>query len=230
MPFQTAVRLLALAGANAATAQIYLNGPFQLHVGSLLNTSINGHAYPCNDTNGLCFIEGAPATLPPKEGFFFTSRVRADYTTGYLTWRNETEPAAPNATDTVTDYGSVGLIYDPGTNVAVPIFNQTHTPETLGFDAGTGNLMMAGIDDTAMSSSGGGDGNGNGTGDPNGGARGRNYNNWYLCFVQLDESKPPETLVSWVLGANLGWPPTNPTCQPINITMETIAVGYGNPI
>ncbi|KAI1411065.1 hypothetical protein F5Y13DRAFT_191652 [Hypoxylon sp. FL1857] len=204
-------------------AQIFANGPFQLHISSLSNTSIGGHIHPCKDTLGLCFEEGALATPSTDEGFFFTSRGQEDYTTGYLSWRSEDKQATSQSGDNVTEYGPVGLLYDPGTNVAVPIFNQTQSPETLGFDAETGNLMMAGIDDTAMSSSGG-----NGTaGNPSGGARGRNYNNWYLCFVQLDDSNPPETLVSWVLGANLGWPPTNPTCQPINITMETSAVGYG---
>lgn len=104
----------------------------------------------------------------------------------------------------------MGLISDPGTNVAVPEFNQTLSPETLGFDGSTGNLMMSGIDDTAVSR-GGGSTPGK-----------RNYNNWYLCLVPLGNL---EEVVSWVLGANLGQPPTNPTCRAINLTMEV--VGYG---
>ncbi|KAI0836272.1 hypothetical protein F5Y06DRAFT_298629 [Hypoxylon sp. FL0890] len=226
MAFRTMLRLLVLVCADAAVAQIYANGPFQLHVGSLFNTSIDGHAYPCEDSLGLCFEEGDLTTASPGEGFFFTSRGQEDYTTGYLSWHNGNKQVASNTTNTVTEYGPIGLLYDPGTNVAVPIFNQTQTPETLGFDTETGVLMMAGIDDTAMSNNGS-----NGTGgDPNGGARGRFYNCWFLCFVQLDQNQPPETLVSWVLGANLGWPPTNPTCQPINLTMEMSAVGYGGQI
>ncbi|KAI0107686.1 hypothetical protein F4776DRAFT_675179 [Hypoxylon sp. NC0597] len=218
------LRLLALVGTNAVVAQIFANGPFQLHISSLFNASIDGDVYPCQDTLALCFEGGVLTTPSTGEGFIFTSRGKEDYTAGYLSWRNDTKQAASNPANTATAYGPIGLIYDPGTNVAVPVLNQTSTAETFGFDSETGNLMMAGIDDTAMSNGGG-----NGTdSNPNGGARGRNYNNWYLCFVQLDENNPPETLVSWVLGANRGWLPTNPTCQPINITMQTSAVGYGD--
>ncbi|OTA56255.1 hypothetical protein K449DRAFT_163709 [Hypoxylon sp. EC38] len=222
MAFQKAVQLLALVGTNVVMAQTVANGPFQLHVGSLFNASIDGHVYPCQDTLGLCYEEGDPTTPLTDEGFIFTSHGQDDYTAGFLSWRNDTGQATSQPG--VTAYGPIGLIYDPGTNVAVAVLNQTNMPGTFGFDSETGNLVMAGIDDTAMSSSGGNDTASN----PNGGARGRNYNNWYLCFVQLDENSPPETLVSWVLGANRGWLPTNPTCQPINITMQTNAVGYGD--
>lgn len=156
-------------------------------------------------------------TLPSKgDGFFFTSRAQADYTTGYLSWHWAESNAA--GAHGVTAYGPVGLIYDPGTNVAVPIFNQTRNPEVLGFDSTSGNLMMTGIDDTSMVI-GSSNGTGVAAGQPN-----RYYNNWYVCNVQLEQGRAPELLVSWVLGANLGWLPTNPTCQSINITMETTPI------
>ncbi|KAI2468645.1 hypothetical protein F4781DRAFT_432169 [Annulohypoxylon bovei var. microspora] len=218
MPLWKTSPLLILAGARSTLAQVYANGPFQLHVGSIANASIDGHAYPCLDTLGLCYEYGT-STLPSKDdGFFFTSRVQADYTTGYLSWRWADDNAV--GTKGAMAYGPVGLIYDPGSNVAVPIFNQTGNPEILGFDATTGNLMMTGIDDTTMSNSSTGNSSVASQHD-------RYYNNWYLCNVQLDQGFTPELLVSWVLGANLGWPPTNPTCQRINITMETTARGYG---
>ncbi|KAI1101746.1 hypothetical protein F4804DRAFT_289312 [Jackrogersella minutella] len=219
MAFWKALPLLVLAGTYRTSAQTYANGPFQLRISSQFNTSISGHAYPCLDNPvGLCYLGGAAVAPPAGDGFFFTSRARADYTVGYLSWRNDDEGGSAAA---VTAYGPVGLIYDPGTNVAVPILNQTGAPETLGFDAATGDLMMTGIDDTVM-------GHGNGSLLPSAaGSHDRYYNNWYLCFVQLDQTRPPERLVSWVLGANLGFEPTNPTCQSVNLTMETTAVGYG---
>lgn len=182
-----------------------------------------------------------PSARGSATGFFFTSYGAGDYGAGYLTYRNS------------STYGPVGLIYDPGSNVAVPVFNQTANPETLGFDGETGDLLMTGIDDTTVngtaaaaattttngtdinptaipSSSSGGSGSGSGSSGANATTTttttdDRNYNNWFLCLVPLDQHT--EYLVSWVLGANHGSPPTNPTCQAINITMETSAVGYG---
>ncbi|OTB02212.1 hypothetical protein M426DRAFT_265016 [Hypoxylon sp. CI-4A] len=222
MEFRKALRLLALAGVGVVSAQVYANGPFQLQINSAINASINGYAHPCQDTLGLCYQDGALAPQSPGEGFFLTSSGEADYTTGYLSWRNSNSNNAQSSNG-VSAYGPVGLIYDPGSNVAVPIFNQTTTPGTLGFDAVTSILLMAGIDDS--SGTGGGGGSSSGGGQQDGGGTDRNYNNWHLCFVELVQ--PGQLLVSWVLGANLGWPPTNPTCQSINITMVTGAVGYG---
>ncbi|KAI1205483.1 uncharacterized protein F4807DRAFT_279713 [Annulohypoxylon truncatum] len=211
--------LLALAKAYNTLAQVFANGPFQLHVGSVANTSIDGHAYPCLDTLGLCYEQGV-MTLPSKgAGVYFTSRAQADYTTGYLSWHWADNGAVGK--NGIAMYGPVGLVYDPGTNVAVPIFNQTGSAEVLGFDSTSGNLMMTGIDDTTMSNSSN-SGNSITLSQPY-----RYYNNWYLCNVQLEEGLAPELLISWVLGANLGRLPTNPTCQRINITIEAIAMGYG---
>ncbi|KAI0378976.1 hypothetical protein F5Y04DRAFT_290698 [Hypomontagnella monticulosa] len=200
MTFQSALRLLILTGTSSVLAQVYANGPFQLRISSLTNVSISGHAYPCDDQIGLCFLPGDPRTLASDEGFFFMSRAAADLTTGYLSWRKG---------------GPIGLIYDPGSNVAVPEFNQTNSPETLGFETSTGNLMMSGVDDTDMNRGGAG------------AVGNRNYNNWYLCLIPLGNFQA--VLVSWVLGANLGWQPTNPTCQAINLTLQT-GVGYGGPV
>ncbi|KAI1387967.1 uncharacterized protein F4822DRAFT_430717 [Hypoxylon trugodes] len=238
---------LLVLGAHVALAQIYDNGPFQLHVSSLNDSTINGRAYPCQTTLGLCYTAGDASSQSTDGGFIFTSRGRADYTVGYLSWRRTSNIKHKNGngnkqtSSTVSSYGPVGLIYDPGSNVAVPVLNQTGTPGTLGFDGSTGDLVMAGIDDTVMN---GGStttttttaGNKNGTSTTSNGSKtsgnttttqNRNYNNWYLCLVQLETDQQAQMLVSWVLGANLGWPPTNPTCQRINITMDMGAVGYG---
>ncbi|KAI2617776.1 hypothetical protein GGR54DRAFT_195634 [Hypoxylon sp. NC1633] len=228
---------------NTAWAQTFANGPFQLRISSLSNASIDGHASPCRDTLALCYdAQPAPRARSTNGGFVFTSRGRADYTVGYLSYTYQDAAAATSGEAEVggggggqaTAYGPIGLIYDPGTDVAVPIFNQSGAPATLGFEAATGNLLMAGIDDSTMGSGDSGSSDGvsglGGSRHESGGggstaAHDRNYNNWHLCLVLLDQHS--EVLVSWVLGANRGWPPTNPTCQPVNITMETGALGYG---
>ncbi|KAI1077209.1 hypothetical protein F5B20DRAFT_593022 [Whalleya microplaca] len=182
------LQFLALRAA-VVYAQTFNNGPFQLRVTSELNTTTNG-TRPRSATSG----------------FYLSTRGQGDYSSGQLTFQASASTAS----------GPVGLIYDPGTNVAVPILNQTAPggAQSLGFDPATRNLLMAGVDDSGEPA---------GTSPPN-----RPYNNWYLCFVQLGGYT--ELLVAWVLGANRGWAPTNPTCQPVNITMETFAQPYGGSL
>ncbi|KAL7621883.1 hypothetical protein AAE478_007383 [Parahypoxylon ruwenzoriense] len=233
---RTILRFLALTPAiPQVLGESYVNGPFQLRVSSSssTNTSINGHAYPCQASLGLCFSSGAdpdpdPATRNTGSGFVFTSSSRADFSTGYLSYRTVTTTTSNDTGSTASSLrsnGTISLVYDAGSNVAVPILtlSSTAAAQVLGFDAETGNLVAVGINDTAMGTGGAETGSGSG----GAGVGTQDYNNWHLCYVQLDQRQGVQRLVAWVLGANLGWRPTNPTCEAVNITMETGAVGYG---
>ncbi|KAH9986730.1 hypothetical protein F4779DRAFT_624260 [Xylariaceae sp. FL0662B] len=191
MALRSILQLIALR-ATLSFAQVFDNGPIQLHVTSQVNTSTNG-----------------TAPRAANNGFYFASPGQGDYSRGHLSFR----AAAGSA------YGPIGLIYDPGTNVAVPIFNQTAgAAQWVGFDATTGHLLMAGVDDTTAAPAP----------PQQPPVPIRSYNNWFLCFVELGGHD--ELLVAWVLGANMGWEPTNPTCQPVNISMETTAQSYGGSL
>ncbi|KAH9890238.1 hypothetical protein F4778DRAFT_753099 [Xylariomycetidae sp. FL2044] len=202
-----------------AEAQGYGSGPYRLHISSDFNPLVSGYAYPCGDTLAICHIGHKPARSS-TDGFYFDSYTQDSLDNGLLSFNslayqaskppaNGTKPSTSSIDD--DGYGPVGLSYDPGSNVAIPMFNHTTDYQVLGFDSETGNMFILAMDDTGT--------NPNSTSN----AQLREYFNWYSCYVALQGKT--RLLVSWVLKGDLGSPSTNPTCQAVNITLES-AMAY----
>ncbi|KAI0976192.1 hypothetical protein F4678DRAFT_216980 [Xylaria arbuscula] len=139
MKFQLSAALLGL-GATAVSAQYNQTGPFVLHIkGTAHNSKINGYGSSCHAgaaIEGLCYSAKTNTTDLSNEYYqyyfnYTTYNQVNDDNVGILVWNL---PYSDGEGNTEYESQSMGLVYQPNSNVAAPQFGFSNYEFNGGFD------------------------------------------------------------------------------------------------
>ncbi|KAJ4418097.1 hypothetical protein N0V82_005760 [Gnomoniopsis sp. IMI 355080] len=202
----TMIPLLTLA--VLATAQ-YVSGPFAIHITGKTNSSIDGYVGSCHAgaaIEGLCY-EASGDGVPSSYNEYYLNATSPNGTQGLLIWE-----LPLNNEDGTTDYVpsamTLGLNY--GSNVAVPLFYP-------GYSYSPGTTYISVSDDGTFYLPGGVDDSNNNATYPDPVQYFGNLTNWNLCYQ----------FTGGYYYYSIGWvftqPAQNPSCQPVQLTMEMIS-------
>jgi hypothetical protein len=197
MHSSTIINLLAFA-VSQVSAQYYANqsAPFALVVKSH-NSTLNGSAlYPCHEgaaIEGLClggkFGDGSSLSSYTYN-LNYSSQAQPDPVigiTGLLTW--ELHGANFNLSSPMQ------FSYNPGSNVAVPLFEPSESGTFVGFDTDNKMFINQGLDDTVVPPA----------------YVSKPIYRWAICKTNVGYYY---TTLAWIMGPGHA---ENPTCQKVDI-------------
>ncbi|KAI0408688.1 hypothetical protein F4802DRAFT_360550 [Xylaria palmicola] len=206
MKFSLAATLMGIA-ATAVSAQDKQDGPFALRVkGTNEHSKIKGYGYSCHAgaaIAGLCY-SNQTISKPNISNTFtyyfnYTGFTQAgDDEAGTLIWK---QPYTDQDGNPASVDEPMGLVYQPTSNVAAPLFAYAQDVFLVGFD-NKGELFGYNyVDDTKFA-----------PGQPPSDYTGKAYYHWAVCWQYFTGYYYQS--VAWVqVGA-----PRNPTCEPVEIT------------
>lgn len=204
MKFQISAALVGLA-ATAVSAQDMQSGPFTLHIkGTGSNSTIDGYAGSCHAgaaIEGLCYSQGEPSGSTNSFSYYFNytgfSQVGEDEV-GTLTWNLPYTDENGNPSSVSQ---AMGLVYQPTSNVAEPLFGFSQNAFLIGFDSEGELFGYNYVDDSKFL-----------PGQPPTETVGKAFYQWAVCWQYFTGYYYQS--VGWVqTGA-----PRNPTCEPVEIT------------
>ncbi|KAI0426422.1 hypothetical protein F5Y09DRAFT_318998 [Xylaria sp. FL1042] len=209
MKFQLSAALMGLA-ATAVSAQDTQSGPFLLHVkGVNPNSTIDGYGGSCHAgaaISGLCYSvlsSIADPTNTYRYYFNYTGFTTVDDDqVGTLVWN---QPYTDQDGNTAYESQSMGLVYQPTSNVAAPLFGYSNGGFLIGFDSEDGVFGYNYYDDSKFVA-----------GQFPTDYTPKAYYQWAVCWQYFTGYFYQS--VAWVqVGA-----PHNPTCEPVEITKVDI--------
>ncbi|KAI0460462.1 hypothetical protein F5B21DRAFT_10000 [Xylaria acuta] len=203
MKFQLSAALIGLA-ATVVSAQDTQSGPFNLHIkGTNSNSELDGFGSSCHTgagISGLCYNAGAVDDSTYYQYFFNYTGFNqvGDDQVGILVWN---QPYTDQDGNPASESESMGLVYQPTSNVAAPMFGFSQVNFLIGFDSEGGLFGYNYVDDSKFTP-------GQGPTDYTPKA----YYQWAVCWQYFTGYYYQS--VAWVqVGA-----PRNPTCEPVEIT------------
>ncbi|KAI0403991.1 hypothetical protein F4802DRAFT_569301 [Xylaria palmicola] len=201
----------AAALATRAAAEDDLVGPFALRVTSDRDPSIDGYLWGCHSgaaTEGLCYAAGsAPVSGSVYEFYYNYTFYENNYFPGYLSYIFSYEGADESPVQ-VPSFMKIYPNWASNVHLAlIPPGVDDGTPLSLDFD--TGFFYMGSLYD---------DSHWNAT-TPSG-ERGQNVSNFHICY-QWTGGYWYRSL-AWVSGLE-GTTPQNPSCEPVNLGVESLA-------
>ncbi|KAJ8119693.1 hypothetical protein ONZ43_g3416 [Nemania bipapillata] len=207
MKFQLSAALVGLA-ATVVSAQDIQSGPFTLHIkGTKSNTEIDGYAVSCHAgaaIEGLCYAEGVAVPSNSITYYFnYTGYNQVgDDQVGSLIWN---EPYTDENGNPASVEQEMGLVYQPNSNVAAPLFGFSQDIFSVGFDS-EGELFGYDYYDDAKFVAG----------QPPTDYTPKAYYQWAVCWQYFTGYYYQS--VAWVQNGA----PHNPTCEPVVITKVDI--------
>ncbi|KAF2970795.1 hypothetical protein GQX73_g2745 [Xylaria multiplex] len=201
----------AAALATQAAAIINVIGPFALRITGKTDSGIDGYAWACHAgaaTEGLCYTAGSGAVAGPVYEFYYNYTYDGTYTyPGSISYvfsyegEGGTAVRVPSFLRLEPNWGSnvASALIPPGTSYGTPI--------SLDFDTGFFYIGYL-ADDTHWNSTAP-------VAEPP-----KNVSNFHICY-QWTGGYWYRSL-AWVLGYE-GATPQNPSCQPINLGIESLA-------
>jgi hypothetical protein len=193
---------LLLGAASGALAQDYTTSPaFTLSISDAANATLNG--YVLEPFHAGAAIEALGISAPPTDG-----SAAPTYNFNYTVYQGQTTVPTGVLFWTLTAQGSDGpveeqeplsFLYNPGSNVALPLFEPSYTNVQLGFDADN-KLFAVGYSDSSFSA----------TTRPN--VTYDNLYHWEACYNYFEGYYYPS------IGFVTAGTPSNPTCSAVNIT------------
>ncbi|GAP89223.1 hypothetical protein SAMD00023353_1200570 [Rosellinia necatrix] len=208
MKLQLSAALLGLA-ATAVLAQEHQSGPFTLHVkGTNPSSTIDGYGGSCHAgaaISGLCYSEGEPAGVSNSFTYRFNYtgfNQAGDDEVGTLVWG---QPYTDENGNPAEVSQAMGLVYQPTSNVAAPLFGFSPDVFLVGFNSEGELFGYNYVDDSKFA-----------PGQPPTDYTGKAYYQWAVCWQYFTGYFYQS--VAWVqIGA-----PHNPTCEPVEITKVDI--------
>ncbi|KAK6214496.1 hypothetical protein LQW54_004217 [Pestalotiopsis sp. IQ-011] len=206
--------LSALLLACAATVTAFnATGPYGLHITGKEDSSIDGYAGACHAgaaIEGLCYIAGELNDTTSYQQFNFNYS-SYDPTTGELYpygWLEWELPLSSGDGETTSVPSALQIGLNLGSNVNVALFYPGYDDFTTLQKSEIDTLYVSGgVDDTQNTDT-----------YPNPVVYQGNLTNWYLCY-QFTGGYYYQS-IAWVNSQ----PPQNPTCAPVDLTLETL--GY----
>ncbi|KAI1131526.1 hypothetical protein F5Y10DRAFT_233456 [Nemania abortiva] len=203
MKFQASTALMGLAAA-VVSAQETQSPPFTLHIkGTNANSELDGYAISCHAgaaIEGICYVEGVADASNSNTYFFnYTGYNQVgDDQVGTLIWN---EPYTDENGNPASAEQTMGLNYQPNSNVAAPMFGFSQGTFLVGFDSEGELFGYDYIDDSKFVA-----------GQPPTDYTAKAYYQWAVCWQYFTGYYYQS--VAWVQNGA----PHNPTCEPVEIT------------
>ncbi|CAL5868417.1 uncharacterized protein PFLUO_LOCUS2642 [Penicillium psychrofluorescens] len=192
-----AAALSALALVHAAVAQTIQSKPFELMIQSS-NKAIHGKKLLASCHEGAA-IESLCVTGGDSSRYFLnttkgSSPVKGYTTSGLLVWN------LPVGNEPQADSEPMSFYVDPGTNVALPLFEPSYESQYVAFEEGTGAMVIFSyLDDTVT---------------PPTDTKVKVLKNWYAC--EYNYSGYVYHTLNFVLGDATA-KPQNPSCVKVQV-------------
>ncbi|KAI0115960.1 hypothetical protein GGR51DRAFT_546234 [Nemania sp. FL0031] len=208
MKFQASAALMGFA-AVAVSAQENQTAPFTLHIkGTTPDSEIDGYAISCHAgaaIEGLCYSEGVADSSSNSVTYLFNytgfNTVNDDQV-GELIW---SLPYTDENGNPASVEQAMGMVYQPNSNVAAPLFGFSSSSFLVGFDSEGELFGYDYVDDSKFVA-----------GQPPTDYTPKAYYQWAVCWQYFTGYYYQS--VAWVqTGA-----PHNPTCEPVEITKVDI--------